>query len=363
MRHTTSPRRDRGFTLIELLVVISIIAVLIALLLPAVQSAREAARRAQCTNNLKQLGLALANYESSNGSLPMGDSNDWYPEWGTHWIGHGVFLSISQAFEQGAIYNATNFSTPFFRDEQMTVFAFAVGTLWCPSDPTISEKFDIPDGNYVSGNHPYWVNYTSYTANVGTWFHGTRNYPDGSYSSGPNPARSANMNGLFWNGSRVKLAAITDGTSNTIAFGEHAHGLLSDVDTGVYDTSYERRYWHWWCDGGFGDTMFSTMYPMNPQRRLKDSTWADSLNGSVAAYIHAASSFHPGGANFGFVDGSVRFLKDSINSWPLDPGTGQPIGVSADPSNIYVMAPGTRFGVYQALSTRAGGEVISADTY
>ncbi|QEH38120.1 putative major pilin subunit [Aquisphaera giovannonii] len=361
MRHANRPRP--GFTLIELLVVIAIIAVLIALLLPAVQSAREAARRAQCTNNMKQLGLALANYESSTGSLPMGDSNDWYPEWGQHWVGHGVFLSMSQAFEQGQIYNATNFSTPFFRDEQRTVFAYAVGTLWCPSDPTVMEKFDIPDGNYVSGSHPYYVNYTSYTANCGTWFQGTRNYPDYIYSAGPNPTRVAQMNGLFWNCSSVKLASITDGTSNTIAFGEHAHGLLKDEYNDNYDLSYERRYWHWWCDGGFGDTMFTTMFPMNPQKKLQDGTWADSNNGGVSAYISSASSFHPGGCNYAFVDGSVRFLKDSIDSWALNPATGQPNGLSIDGNGLYILAPGMRFGVYQALSTRNGGEVVSADTY
>jgi prepilin-type processing-associated H-X9-DG protein len=106
------------------------------------------------------------------------------------------------------------------------------------------------------------------------------------------------------------------------------------------------------------------MYPINPQRRMQDGIWNDSSNGGVSAYISAASSFHPGGCNFGFVDGSVRFIKDTINSWPLDPQSGQPRGLSIDGSSgLYVMAPGTRFGVYQALSTRAGGEVISADNY
>jgi prepilin-type N-terminal cleavage/methylation domain-containing protein/prepilin-type processing-associated H-X9-DG protein len=357
-------RCRRAFTLIELLVVIAIIAVLISLLLPAVQSAREAARRAQCINNLKQIGLALANYESSNGSFPMGNSSDWYPEWGTHWIGHGAFLSMSHFFEQAGIFNATNFSAPFFRDENMTVFAFGVGTLWCPSDPTISDKFDIPDGNYVSGAHPYFVTYTSYTACTGPWFYSTANYPDGSYTSGPNPTKTSDQRGLFWQRSNCKLASITDGTSNTISFGEHAHGLLTDVDTGVFETSFERRYWHWWCDGAFGDTMFTTMYPINPQRRMQDGMWNVSSNGDVTAYISSASSFHPGGCNFAFVDGSVRFLKDSISSWPLNPQTGQPKGLSIDgTTGLYVMAPGTTFGVYQALSTRAGGEVISADQY
>jgi prepilin-type N-terminal cleavage/methylation domain-containing protein/prepilin-type processing-associated H-X9-DG protein len=356
-------RTRPGFTLIELLVVIAIIAVLIALLLPAVQSAREAARRAQCLNNLKQIGLALANYESSNGCFPMGNSVDWYPEWQTHWIGRGAFLSMSQFFEQGGVYNSVNFSAPFFRDENMTVFATGVGMLWCPSDGTISDKFDIPDGNYVSGAHPFFVTYTSYTSCTGTWFYSTMNFPDGSYNSGPNPAKTSNQNGMFWNRSNAKLASITDGTSNTIAFGEHAHGLLTDIDTGDFYTSFERRYWHWWCDGAFGDTMFTTMYPMNPQKRMKDAEW-DSGNTATTSYIASASSFHPGGCNFAFVDGSVRFLKESINSWALDPQTGQPVGLSIDAgTGLYTLAAGTRLGIYQSLSTRGFGEVISADNY
>jgi prepilin-type N-terminal cleavage/methylation domain-containing protein/prepilin-type processing-associated H-X9-DG protein len=354
---------DRGaFTLIELLVVIAIIAVLISLLLPAVQSAREAARRSQCLNNLKQLALGAANYESSNGTFPMGDSSDWYPEWGTHWVGHGALLSAAQFFEQGGVYNATNFVAPFFRDENMTVFATGQATLWCPSDPTISDRFDIPDGNYVSGAHPYYVTYTSYTSCTGPWFYNTRNYPDGTYTSAPNPAKTSDQRGMYWNRSNTRIASITDGTSNTIAFSEHAHGLLSDKDTGDFYTSYERRYWHWWCDGAFGDTMFTTMYPMNPQRRMVDSEW-DTSNTATTSYVSAASSFHAGGCNFAFVDGSVRFLKDSIDSWRLDPATGEPVGLTVNGSGLYVLAPGNQFGIYQALSTRAGGEVLSADQY
>jgi len=358
--------RRRGFTLIELLVVIAIIAVLIALLLPAVQAAREAARRSQGTNNLKQIALAAANYESSNGCYPQGCGLNWYPAWNQNWIGPGNFVAMTPFFEQAQIFNASNFNVGFFYPENNTVFAFGISTLWCPSDGSISQKFDIPDGNYVSGTHPFMVAYNSYAACTGTWFTGSRmNYPKATPDGGTDPLQSANNSGVFYLRSSTKIASITDGTSNTILFGEHAHGKLSDVKTSSSDSDYERRYWNWWCDGGYGDTMFSTLFPINPQNKMPDSLWADSVDGGVTAYIESAGSFHPGGANFAFGDGSVRFLKETINTWPTPngvPSMVQQVTLSSGNPG-YSLVTGARLGVYQALSTIGGGEVISSDQY
>ena len=363
MRQRAKPR---GFTLIELLVIIAIIAVLIALLLPAVQAAREAARRSQCVNNLKQLALAAANYEGTNGAYMQGFGVNWYPAWGQHWVGPGSFLAMSPFFEQGAIFNSANFSVGFFYPDNNTVFAQGISSLWCPSDGSISTKFDIPDGNYVSGTHPYIVGYNSYAGCTGTWFAGSVfDYPTQAYTSGPDPTQTRNNNGVFYMGSATKLASLTDGTSNTILFGEHAHGKLSDASNSNYDLSYERRYWNWWCDGGYGDTLFSTLFPINPQNKMPDSVWADSPDGGVSAYIESAGSFHPGGANFAFADGSVHFLKDTINTWPTPGGIPSMVqAVTLSSGNPgYALTTGGKLGVYQALSTTGGGEVISADQF
>src|SRR5262249_27637048 len=105
------------------------------------------------------------------------------------------------------------------------------------------------------------------------------------------------------------------------------------------------------------DTLFITFYPMNPQKT------ALNLSNFAQEFVETASSQHPGGCNFAFLDGSVRFIKETIDSWKVDPTSGLPSGISFDGTGLVHVTPGTRFGVYQALSTRNGREVISADAY
>jgi prepilin-type N-terminal cleavage/methylation domain-containing protein/prepilin-type processing-associated H-X9-DG protein len=354
----------RGFTLIELLVVISIIGVLIALLLPAVQSAREASRRAQCINNLKQLALAAHNYESANGCFPMGSvlnictisPNQWVSV-GDYITSHSIFVAMLPQMENSALYNAVNFSVNIHLSPNMTVQRSQTSALLCPSDSR-AWQIDQPD-DWVSDfpTAQLRVAHTSYAASTGTWFHLARN----PSSSPPQPILSAQDNGIFYVHSRTRIAEVTDGTSNTFLLGERRLPEGTPQD------------WMWWYDSWLGSSLFNTLAPINPWRQV-----SQSVGGSTPpwpgyedyAFVDSASSRHPGGANFAMADGSVRFVKETIQSWPVD-SLGNPTTMvnggggqyPFDGTTLYTFLPGARLGVYQALSTRNGGETISADSY
>jgi prepilin-type N-terminal cleavage/methylation domain-containing protein len=334
-----------GFTLIELLVVISVIAVLVAFLLPAVMSARAAAQRVKCTNNLKQLALANHNYEAVWCAFPLGVPRmiDPDPTTGTLGTSHSIFVALLGQLEQQPLYNAVNFSRSIYASVNYTIFGTGLDVLWCPSDPSIQRAV-----NYVFYEPPLeaTVHYSSYAGCTGVYNPETWLYPDPQ-----NTKRIDQMNGLFIVDKSFPLSAITDGTSNTLLLSERAHGML---------TGDPFNYWHWWADSVAVDTRFWTMFPINPFTKMPDAP--ESLVGGP--YTSSASSFHAGGALFAFADGSVRFLKDTINSWKIDPTTGFPTGVSDDGNGFLIPRDYNKyFGVYQALSTRSGGELISADSY
>jgi prepilin-type N-terminal cleavage/methylation domain-containing protein/prepilin-type processing-associated H-X9-DG protein len=354
----------RGFTLIELLVVIAIIAVLIALLLPAVQAAREAARRAQCVNNLKQLALACHNYESSNGTFPINRGVGGYITTAGGWTGlkdgWSAFARLLAYTEQQPLSNAINFQLGPIQLRNSTFCATGINTLWCPSDGTISglvffEQSAGWDGTTVG------LTYSSYGAMVGT----------SNPSDKKTAAQYAGENGIFpdtgnaaWNGGvsspPVSLAQITDGTSNTMLFGERAVGKFSQVGGSPGGGSMFQDD-GWWMDGDHGDTGMSTMYPMNikgmgPTQTNKYLPLASGNNcDGSPPYSISASSFHSGGCNFAFADGSVKFLKESISTWNYNLVTRD--------ANCLPVPSGTTAGVYQALSTRNGGEIIDASAF
>jgi prepilin-type N-terminal cleavage/methylation domain-containing protein/prepilin-type processing-associated H-X9-DG protein len=339
--HRTRPDR-RGFTLVELLVVIAVIGILIAILLPAVQAAREASRRIQCANNLRQLAVACHNYADVHGSLPIGIPQMYDPDPSLNFFSQSqsIFVSMLGQLDQQPLFNAVNFSRSIFASANATIYATGLEVLWCPSDPSIRMEVEYP---FYEAPFKEKIRFSSYAGCTGIWYGDLSDFPDTT-----NTARVEQINGLFTANRGIRFAEIADGTSQTMLFSERAHGLLTGDDF---------RYWHWWADSVSMDTRFWTIFPLNPFRKIPDTPETYS-----SAYTSAASSFHANGAYFAFADGSVRFLKDSINSWATDE-RGYPLGVSEDDQGFFHMKPGTCLGIYQMLSTRAGNESVSADSY
>ncbi len=364
----------RAFTLIELLVVIAIIAVLIALLLPAVQSAREAARRMACVNNLKQLALAASNYHDVNGCYPAGSLT-------TGFAGYNLscYVRMLPQLEQQPLANAYNLSLISTVIENITVSGQALSVLMCPSDWAVSQPAVVHgsllgngsgvilrNGKTLRGAGPFYQQFCSYAGNAGTWdMPLTLYYPN---NPADNASRKSGMNGVIYCESSITIAGITDGTSNTMLFGERAHSFMTSpivtnlipqatIGSSTVGAKEPIENFHFWQSGWYADTMFEAWYPPN---FFKDNIGQPT--GSDAFFLAAAtSSLHPGGANFAFCDGSVKFVKDTIDTWMLS-GTGTPTSLRYQ-NAVWSVIPGEKVGVYQALATRNGGEVISADAY
>src|SRR6516164_1480730 len=221
MKNLAGHRRRRGFTLIELLVVIAVIAVLIALLLPAVQSAREAARRIQCVNNLKQIGLAMHNYHTAMNVFPMGSSiapQQDVPLQQSIWSAWSAGALMLGYLDQGPIYNACNFSWAVLDGSNFsgqanvasdsgynqTVLFTNLSMFMCPSDPNVGQK---------QNNNSYAASYGATTTGLYNWTFG----PSANYTMGETAAEST---GVFTIGKSYGVQSITDGSSNTVAYAE-----------------------------------------------------------------------------------------------------------------------------------------------
>ncbi len=374
---TKTAFQKRGFTLIELLVVIAIIAVLIALLLPAVQQAREAARRTQCKNNLKQMALAALNYESDNKCFPGGSYSGatappntvcYYAE------NASCFVRMLPYFDQAPLYNSIDASFCSSSPGNIAINGASLKALICPTD-TNNSPISFPSSRSSNGVTPGWsfnevnslfpatapnytVAFTSYAGNTGTFTFGFVNQMS--------PTVLAQYNGTIYNDSAVKISDITDGTSNTFLFGEHSKNQLFLLDPGYAISDGQ------WTSGRYYDTLFATLYPMNVGygNGIPTNT---KINPSYYEPT-AAGSLHIGGAHFAMADGSVRFLSNSINSWAFSSLNADSFGDElpdnttrvkfTNPVNNYYgyyldqTNPALVLGVYQKLSTRNGGEVI-----
>ncbi len=316
-RSRTRPE-TRGFTLIELLVVIAIIGVLVALLLPAVQSAREAARRMQCVNNLKQTGLGVLNFENANRYLP----NGWYiPGDTTGANGYGGFCTrILPYLEQSSLYNSYNWSLSWWDLDNQTTVVTKISTYLCPSSPVDPVRVGL---NAIGSVGPF----PDRSMAIGDYII-LRGYID--YFTVPPPAETR-MIGMLMSidTNQPTIAQVTDGTSQTAMVGERA-----------------ARPQYWVKGKKISDT--NTMFAFDGGWASYQSVWLRTFlsdcNTIVTSGLGPATvncnngystySFHPGGVNVLFGDGSVRFLKESVAST-----------------------------VFYALLTKQRGEVLSASDY
>ena len=335
-------RRGRGFTLIELLIVVSMISILVGLLLPAIQSAREAARRSQCQNNLRQIGLGVANYISVFDQFPRAriasqDIRYIYdpavPCSGK--LDRSYLVAILPYVEQKSLYDAVNHSLWIFGREQRTVLSTVVNIFTCPSDFGAGVKklgrleFQSSEFNLESDRFAKVVG-ASYAANHGSNL--TPALPSPAYGCQIPPDAAAAVNGCITDLPNVTFASVTDGTSHTLIVSEMTSQVLAGIKSPQFPFPYSELFGIW-TSGNFYNTLFTSHYPPNLYRFVKPNTESAGL---------AASSMHPKGLNCLMADGSVHFVKETIDSRN---------GLE------------TRAGVWQKLSSRNGGELIDAGAY
>jgi len=361
-------RFRRAFTLIELLVVIAIIAILVALLLPAVQEAREAARRTQCKNNLKQLGLAIHNYHdvflqfppSYDGTLPYPSSPAGQDVAG--WLGTSWITATLPYFDQAPLYNqiiklldaptgtGLGYDHPDVRTGAQTV----ISGLICPSNP----QGKIVDGNLTRAGNPlggdfagaphYRGSRTDYVGNMGFVWNGWKDCNPADHAitggSGRHNAKWSSeewvqsfehdwddypkVRGVFWARGSAKISQITDGTSNTIAIFENHHWAGKDAATGKLLPARVNRDALWIAPYGPISTGAGTI------NASADSDWGDPR-------CTGFTSIHTGGAQCLMADGTVRLISENID-----------IGVGRENAALY------REGVLQSLMTSTAGDIV-----
>ncbi|NLY00584.1 MAG: DUF1559 domain-containing protein [Rhodopirellula sp.] len=335
-------RRDsataRGFTLVELLVVIAIIGILIALLLPAVQAAREAARRSQCSNNLKQLGLALHNYHDTFKAFPYrigggSRSNATGAPVAPYEGRLSGFVPLLPFIEQSAMSDQVGTDPPYVWGTGFAPWVTQINMLLCPSDPPTKDITTMGQNNYAFSTGDQYTNLH--------WNSNRTKHP---------------LRGIFGPDSAINMSEILDGTSNTIAMSEVVRppagntfgrnttsyttspiNCMTTFSNGQYTTALldrDRSLGTRWCDGRAGYTAFNTILPPN----------GPVCNGQTTTGILTANSRHPGGVNAVLADGSVRFISETIDTGDLS--AAQPAGGQSP------------YGIWGKLGSKAGNETL-----
>jgi prepilin-type N-terminal cleavage/methylation domain-containing protein len=305
----TAPPKHRGFTLIELLVVIAIIAILIALLLPAVQQAREAARRTQCKNNLKQIGLAIHNYHDVYSTFPNANCGGLS---NSSLSGASLFASILPMIEQASAYNLYDFTKANTDPANELVVGQQLPFYLCPTSPI---RRQVPSCDQDSGRAP-----GNYAVCIGSkdfnqyW----------SFFGLPRPELDGAIVYTDSSPGKTKFRDFTDGTSNTLMIGETAYNLPDYVFSAAsIDCAGRSRYsFTYWANPFPGSTACTTEHDFNPRDIAGDGIFDPN-------WTRSFRSDHEGGVQFTLADGSVHFISENIDA-----------------------------GVLDALATRAGGEVV-----
>lgn len=300
--------RRSGFTLVELLVVIAIIGIMVGLLLPAVQAAREAARRMSCQNNLKQIGLAIHNYESTFNQFPTVNANNTL-------TGGSLFTAILPVIEKANEFQLYDFALANNHPTNRAVTGQTIPFFLCPASPL---RRAVPgcdaDGGRAAGN---------YAASIGS-----RDYdPYWAFSARPRPSLNGAIVYTDTVERRTGFRDFTDGTSQTLMIGETAYNLPDYVFSSGNCAGASRFSFTYWSNPFPGSTGITTQYALNPKDKPGDGIFN-------ATWVRSFRSDHPGGLQFTFADASVHFLSEHTDAVIVD-----------------------------ALSTRNGAEVVNYDAF
>lgn len=354
-------RQARGFSMLEIFVVVAIIGILSALILPAVMAAREQARRGSCASNLRQFGLGIVGYHDMHqcfppGRLPIYDrryagSN---PPCTSLWVDKSVHAFLLPFLEMDTLYQSVNQDLSILSMENGTARKTQVGLFICPSESgrltdTLAANGLLPISPDQNGQ-PWSMAGNCYRACYGSLPHLAM---PGYFADCRVPSVvTEQVNGAFNDVAPLRARDIGDGLSQTMFVSEVALNRLQEKgDTCPNCVPKTDAYW---VLGDLGDTLFSAMTPPNFDRDLEKRVISPSDIFEASAILTTAGSNHDSGVQILLGDGSVKFISDSVDSWPMDPVTKGPIGMGRGVFGQWLGVPPG--GIWQRLATRNGGD-------